>query len=97
MARQAEELIEAVGTQVALTGTAVDYKAGAVLEVAGDRPVFLDGVHYWPAETRGKRMTVRGVLRHRPAGIPVADGPVPAQRMRGDKWWIERPAYEVAP
>ena len=97
MADRTERLIEALGSEVTLTGEAVDYKIGAALLLEGDRPVFLEGLDYWPAELRGRRMTARGLLRRREAASPADDGPIPAQRAHGDKWWIERPSWEAAP
>jgi len=97
MADRTERSVEAVGSEVTLTGEAVDYKIGAALLLEGDRSVFLDGLHYWPAELRGSRMRVRGVLRHRKASPPETASAFPAQRARGDKWWIERPDWEKAP
>lgn len=89
-----DELVAATDTNVALSGIAIDYKAGAALVLVGERAVFLDGVNCWPVQLRGKHVRACGMLRYSPAAS--VDPGVTVQHAVGDRWSLACPIYEQA-
>jgi hypothetical protein len=57
---------------VVLEGTAKNAKAGAVLETS-DKTVSLHGLAAWPADTLGKRVTMKGELHTIPPAPATLD------------------------
>jgi hypothetical protein len=89
------DLHKDIGRRVELKGEAADAKAGAIIRLPGGRHVYLDGVHSWPAQIRGKPVKAIGTLRLEPAVEPAqADEPA-IQQITGESWWLADPSYEV--
>ncbi len=58
-----------IGQLVTVEGTAEDAKLGALL-VGDTGTIWIDGLDYWPAEARGKRLQVTGKVIER-SDLPV--------------------------
>lgn len=56
------------GQQVTLIGTAQDARAGAMVFLSDDTPVYLAGVEAWDKAWVGKEVAVTGTLRIRQLG-----------------------------
>lgn len=61
-------LTTAINQQVRLEGTAMDAHAGAVLLLANDQVVYLDGLASWDESMIGQELSISGVLRLRKLG-----------------------------
>ena len=56
------DLAKLDGKQVRLQGTAVDAKAGAVLQLAGGEVVYIEALDYWEDRLIGNHVVANGVL-----------------------------------
>lgn len=76
---------EQLGQAVTVQGTALNAHAGALLERAGARNIYIDGLDRWPPEVYGKPVEVTGTLQSRrlaPEPV-VSEGGIPSHGMAG--------------
>jgi hypothetical protein len=90
------DLHKDIGRRVEIAGEAADAKAAAIVRLSGGGHVYLDGVHFWPKEIRGKQVKAIGTLRLEPAPEPAGAGEPAVQQIGGESWWLADPSYEVA-
>ena len=63
-----------IGEEVSITGIAGNGAAGAFV-YADHEPYYLAAVESWDADIEGRRVTVTGVLRRRPAQVTPDEPP----------------------
>lgn len=56
-------LSQQVGKQVTVRGEADNASGGAIVVTDDNTPVYLDGIDSWDKATRGKQVSVTGILR----------------------------------
>ena len=82
--------------RVTLQGTAKDAKAGAVLVVADDRPIYLDGLDSWPKEALGKKVQASGILVTRKyIPDPVNENGEISQGAEGEQWVLAKVQWKI--
>ena len=59
-----------IGRSVTVVGTALDGRAGALVEADDGRWYYISALEAWDAELAMQRVSVTGVLRLRPATVP---------------------------
>ena len=65
------DLEGSVGKKTVLEGKAFDAKAGAVIIIGDNIPIYISEMSDWPSEVLGKTVKVKGTLRYKEY-IPVA-------------------------
>jgi hypothetical protein len=92
------DLGSSVGKRVAISGKAIDAKAGAVLMTDRDEVIYLTDLQRWPDEYLDQRVVVEGTLR-RGEVYPEAtdeDG-ISSQGMDdSEQWYLEVDSYRLA-
>jgi hypothetical protein len=92
------DLGSSVGKRVAISGKAIDAKAGAILMTDRDEVIYLTDMQSWPDEYLDQRVVVEGTLR-RGEVYPEADdeAEVSSQGMSGgEQWYLEVDSYRLA-
>ncbi|MBI4365738.1 MAG: hypothetical protein HY543_02860 [Deltaproteobacteria bacterium] len=94
---QSIDLTQEIGKPATLHGVARDSKAGAIVVLAGDAVVYIDGLASWPAAFHGKNVVVHGLLKRRkyiPDPAERGDGAI-AQGAKGLQDVLERARWTL--
>jgi len=65
------DLRKSIDKRTEIVGKAFDAKAGAVIIIGDNIPIYISRVTDWPSDVLGRTVKVKGILRYR-KHIPVA-------------------------
>ena len=91
------DLASSVDKRVAISGKALDAKAGAVLTTDRDEVIYLTEMQSWPDEYLDQRVVVEGTLRRGDVYPEAQDkGGISSQGMDdSEQWYLEVDGYRL--
>ncbi|HSE15794.1 MAG TPA: hypothetical protein VLB46_02010 [Pyrinomonadaceae bacterium] len=92
------DLESSLDEHVAISGLAVNAKAGAIVTTDREEVIYLTDMHRWPKEFLDQRVVVEGTLRRGQVYPEAKDEEKGwSQGMSGDEqWYLEVDSYRLA-
>jgi len=84
-----------VGESVTIRGTAVDARAGAIVQLPDGTPIYVAGLFEWEERVSEKEVEVTGRLVHRPSRIPPTAPNGPRYHGLGETFALEEASWTV--
>jgi hypothetical protein len=85
-----------VGERVTIHGRAEDARAGAIVSLADDTPIYVAGLAGWDEDTSGKPIEVSGIVRRRESRIPHVPPGSEQYHGLGESYVLEDPSWTLA-